>query len=260
VRRLRDADKTAAQPPIPFRVGIHDIGLVIVVVGGTVLAFTGTRGRPWMRRGFQLLVMGYVGLYTGYLLAQSLIVGWAQHGVPWRTTPGLVLLLAAAIVIPWTTGKPLYCHQLCPHGHAQEWLARYVPKRWRIKLPRGFEAGLRWLPALTLGYVLAVVLLVLPHDLAAVEPFDAWLIRSAGWATIAIAVIGLVAACFVPMAYCHYGCPTGALLNFVRRHGRADGFGRREIAALLLVILALILSRVHVTFHEWVQSPAADWL
>jgi NosR/NirI family transcriptional regulator, nitrous oxide reductase regulator len=260
VRRLRAADVAAAQPPIPFRVKARDIGLAIVVALGTVLAFTGTRGRGWMRRGFQILVMVYVGLINGDLLAQSLMVGWAQHGVPWQTAPGLVLLLAAALIIPWTSGKPLYCQHLCPHGHAQEWLARYVPKRWRISLPRGFEAGLRWLPTLTLGYVLAVVLLVLPQDLAAVEPFDAWLIRSAGWATIAIAVIGLGAACFVPMAYCHYGCPTGALLNFIRRHGPADGFGRREVAAFLLVALAWLLSRVHVTFHDWVKSPAADWL
>jgi polyferredoxin len=227
---------------------------------GTVLAFTGTHGRAWLRRSFQILVIVYVGFINGDLLAQSLMVGWTQNGVPWPTAPGLVLLLAAALVIPWTTGKPLYCQHLCPHGHAQELLARYAPKRWRISLPRGFESGLRWLPTLTLGYVLVVVLLVLPHDLASVEPFDAWIIRSAGWATIAIAVIGLIAACFVPMAYCHYGCPTGALLNFIRRHGREDHFGRREIAALALLLLAWALSHVDVSFHEWVRSPSADWL
>ena len=260
VRRLRAADRAAKIAPVPFRFRAHDFGLALVVIAGTVLAFTGTHGRPWLRRAFQILVIGYVGFVNADLLAQTLIVGWAENGVPWRTAPGLVLMLAAALVVPWGAGKPLYCHQLCPHGHAQEILARIAPKRWRIALPKNFAAGLRWLPLLTLAMILGVVMLVLPHDLAAFEPFDAYALRAAGWATIAIAIAGLVAACFVPMAYCHYGCPTGALLNFIRGHGPADRFGRREIAALCLVLLAFVLSRLDVHFHEWLRSDAADWL
>ena len=260
VRRLRAANTAVAQLPVPFRFGIRDVGLALVVVAGTVLAFTGTHGRSWLRRAFQVLVIVYVGFINADLLAQTLLVGWSQNGVPWRTAPGLVLLLAASLLVPWTTGKPLYCQHLCPHGHAQELLARIAPKRWRIALPKNFAAGLRWLPPLTLALMVVMVMLVLPHDLAAFEPFDAYAIRAAGWATIAIAVAGLVAACFVPMAYCHYGCPTGALLNFIRSHGRADRFGRREIAALCLVVLAFALSKAGAGFHEWLRSDAAWWL
>ncbi len=260
VRRLRAANAAAAVQPVPFRFRLHDAGLALIVIAGTVLAFTGTHGRPWLRRGFQVLVIGYVGFLNADLLAQSLMIGWAQNGVPWRTAPGLMLLLAAALAVPWSTGKPLYCQHLCPHGHAQELLARLAPKRWRISLPKNFAAGLRWLPFLTLAMILGVVLLVLPHDLAALEPFDAYAIRTAGWATIAIAAGGLVAACFVPMVYCHYGCPTGALLNFIRAHGPADRFGRREIAALLLVALAFFLSHAGADFHGWLRSDASAWL
>jgi hypothetical protein len=260
VRRLRAADRAAKVVPVPFRFGVRDVGLALVVLAGTVFAFTGTHGKPWLRRGFQVLVIGYVGFINADLLAQTLIVGWSENGVPWRTAPGLVLMLAAALIIPWSTGRPLYCQHLCPHGHAQEFLARVAPKRWRIALPKNFAAGLRWLPFLTLALILGVVMLVLPHDLAAFEPFDAYAIRAAGWATIAIAVAGLVASCFVPMAYCHYGCPTGALLNFIRGRGPADRFGRREIAALFLVLLAFVLSRLDAQFHGWLNSPAAEWL
>jgi hypothetical protein len=260
VRRLRAANAASAASPLPFRFGVRDVGLALVCIAGTVLAFTGTHGRPWLRRGFQVLVIAYVGFINADLLAQTLFIGWAQNGVPWRTAPGLVLMLAAALIVPWSTGKPLYCQHLCPHGHAQELLARLAPKRWRIALPKRFAAGLRWLPFLTLVMILGVVMLVLPHDLAAFEPFDAYAIRSAGWATIAIAIAGLVAACFVPMAYCHYGCPTGALLNFIRGHGPADRFGRREIAAVFLVLLAFVLSRAGAGFHDWLRSDAADWL
>jgi len=260
VRRLRAANAAVAIPPLAFRFGVRDVGLALVVLAGTVLAFAGTHRRQWLRRGFQILVIVYVGFINADLLAQTLMVGWAQNGVPWRTAPGLVLMLTAALIVPWTTGKPLYCQQLCPHGHAQELLARVAPKRWRIVLPANLAAGLRWLPVLTLGLILVLVMLVIPQDLAAFEPFDAYAIRAAGWATIAIAVAGLVAACFVPMAYCHYGCPTGALLNFIRSRGSSDRFGRREIAALCLVLLAFALSKSGAHFHEWLRSDAAEWL
>ena len=60
------------------------------------------------------------------------------------------------------------------------------------------------------------------------------------------------------MAYCHYGCPTGALLNFIRWHGTNDRLGSRDVAALFLVLLAFVLSRLDVPLHDWLRSGAAD--
>lgn len=251
MRRLRAADSALAQRPQPLQFRLHDAGLAAIIAAALVLAFTGTYGRKWLRRGFQILVIVYVGFLSGDLLAQSLIVGWMQSGVPWRSAPGLVLLLAAALAVPWATRKPLYCQQLCPHGAAQELLSLIAPRRWRITLPRDLARGLRWLPGLLLAFVVTISVLVLPIDLAHLEPFDAYVLRSAGLATIAIAVVGLIASAFVPMAYCHYGCPTGALLEFIRGHGRADRFGRRDVAALLLLAFAGLLSWKYHAIHAW---------
>ena len=216
------------------------------------MAFGKTYGHRWTRRGFQALVIVSVGFVTGDLLAQSLFAGWASGGVPWRTAPGLVLLMAASLAVPWATRKPLYCMHLCPHGAAQELLSHVAPKRWRIALPKDFARGLRWMPGLLLALVTVVTILVLPIDLAGIEPFDAYLVRSAGWATIAIAVAGLLASLFVPMAYCrHFGCPTGALLNFIRGRGSADRFGGRDAAAAALVALAAALSWKYQAIHLW---------
>jgi hypothetical protein len=257
MRRLASADAALAIRPSPLRIAARDIGLGLVIAAALVLTVTGTHGRKWIRRSFQVLVIAYVGFLSGDLLAQSLVVGWAQQGsAPWRTAPGLVLLMAAALAIPWATGKPLYCQHICPHGAAQELLGRIAPKRWRIALPRSFAAGLRWLPPLLLGFVVVVSMLVLPIDLAHIEPFDAYIIKSAGWATVSIALVGLVASLFVPMAYCHYGCPTGALLNFVRAHGRADHFSRRDLAALLLLGLAALLAWEYHAIRFWMLT---DW-
>jgi polyferredoxin len=130
-------------------------------------------------------------------------------------------------------------------------LSRLAPRRWRMTLRPDFARGLRWLPGLLLAFVVTISVLVLPIDLAHLEPFDAYVLRSAGVATIAIAVIGLFSSLFVPMAYCHYGCPTGALLEFIRGHGRADRFGRRDGAALLLLALAALLSWKYHALHAW---------
>lgn len=229
----------------------RDAGILATVAAALYFALRGTHGRRWLRIGFQAFTILYLGFATGDLLAQTLYAGWAQSGTPWRTAPGLVLLGAAALLVPWATGKPLYCQHICPHGAVQEWLARIGPKKWRIRISKEVAAGMKWLPGLLLGVVILVSLTVLPIDLADIEPFDAYVWKSAGWATIAIAGIGLIASIFLPMAYCHYGCPTGALLNFLRSHGRNDRFNGRDAGALGLLVFAWALFHWAQPIHEW---------
>ncbi len=255
-RRLAASERALAVPPPTWRWTWRDAGLAAIVMAALALSIMGTYGRPWLRRGFQILVILYVGFATGSLLAQGLLVGWARSGFPWRTAPGLVLLLAASLAVPWSSGRALYCQHLCPHGAAQEWLARLAPQLWRWSLPRGVDAGLRWLPPLLLGFVLTITLLALPFDLAHLEPFDAYSLRLAGVATVSLAVISLLVAPFIPMAYCHYGCPTGALLNFLRSRGPADHFGRRDAAALLLLLLAAALCWNYQALHAWIVATS----
>ena len=72
-------------------------------------------------------------------------------------------------------------------------------------------------------------------DLNSLEPFDAYVWRVAGIASLVIAATGLIASCFVPMAYCKYGCPTGALFKLLRSAGDQESFGKREWLALVIV-------------------------
>jgi NosR/NirI family transcriptional regulator, nitrous oxide reductase regulator len=255
VHRLRSANEELAATP-RWQVRTRDIGLAVVVVLACAMAFTHATGRRRARRWFQLFVIGYVGFINGDLIAQSLLAGWAKSGVALHAAPGLALLVAAAFVIPWTTRKPLYCLHICPHGAAQEWAGRLLPQRWRLKMHPDVARGLRWLPGLLLAVVLFIVMTASPIDLADLEPFDAYLLQAAGWATITIAIIGLLASLFIPQAYCRYGCPTGALLEFVRTHGPADAFGRRDVAAALMVALAVVLHWQHARVHEWIFGPA----
>ena len=248
--RFRASKQAAAAPPEPVRLRWSDAGLVAVLVVACAFTFTHLRSRTWARRAFQVVLIGYVGFATGQLLSQSLMAGWAAAGVPWRIAGGLALLLAAALIVPWATRRQLYCSHVCPHGAAQELVGRL--SRWRLHLPRGVDRGLRWLPPLLIALVLVVTMFDLSLDRAHLEPFVAYQIHISSWAPIVIAVVGLVAAAFVPMAYCKYGCPTGLVLSFVRSHGKADGFGRREVVAGLLVLFTAGLYANYDAIRTWI--------
>ena len=235
----------------PPRWHTPDYLLVAIIVVAGAFTFTHLRGRLWLRRVFQLVLIVYVGILSGQLASQSQMAGWAASGVPWRIAPGMAILTAAALLLPWGTRRAVYCSHLCPHGAAQEWLGRLSP--WRLRIPAGLHSALRWLPPGLLAVVLAITLLNLPFDLAGIEPFDAYLFRTAGFATIAVALTGLCVSLFVPMAYCKYGCPTGSLLNFVRSHGGADRFsGRDLVAAMLLLFAYLLQSVIYARVHQWI--------
>lgn len=254
VRRFRAAQGELRPPPLRF--GARDVGLTAVLAAGLWLTFTKREGRHRWRKWFQWIVLGYVGFVNGDLLAQSLFAGWAKSGIGWRMAPGLALLAAAALVVPWLAKRPVYCHQICPHGAAQEIIGRMVPPRWRLRVPASLDRGLRRLPGLLLAFVLVVVMLPLDFELAGLEPFDAYIFRTAGAATIAIAIVGLVASAFVPKAYCKYGCPTGTLLEFGRGHGAADTFSKRDFGALFFLILATVMFWQHAAIHQFIYGPA----
>jgi len=218
----------------------QDTGHVVVIVAAFVMAFTPLRGRAWCRHLHHGLLVIYGGFIAGELLSQGLLAGWATHGTPWRNAQGLVLLAAVALLGPVFTSKQLYCHHICPHGALQQLVARRVWFQWSPS--RRVEAMLSKLPFVLLAFVLLSVAFALPVDLNALEPFDAYVFRVAGWASIAIAVIGLLGSLVTPLAYCRYGCPTGALFKLLRFTGDADRLGMRDWLAAACVAAVLLFA------------------
>lgn len=228
------------KPPRPRAVvTARDGGTGLVVLFALVLAFSPMRGQRWVRIGFQIMLIVYLGFVAGDMVSQAILVGWAQSGIPWHFAGRLVLLTGAAFLVPLVSRRPFYCHHLCPHGAAQQLLKNVLP--FRLRLPKWVSRGLHLLPAVLLIWVLLVAMLHWPYSLTAIEPFDAYLFRVAGWATIAVAIVGLIFSLVVPMAYCRFGCPTGAVLNYLRRHGRSDRFTPRDWMALGLVAIAVAI-------------------
>jgi NosR/NirI family nitrous oxide reductase transcriptional regulator len=218
---------------------VRDTGSLVVMVFAGFVAFT----RPGRQKGFRLfhqaLLIGYLGLVNGHVLSQALFFGWAQSGVPWERAPILALLTLAALLVPMATGKPFYCHQLCPHGAAQQWMGKM--RKQPVHLPAKVNQILEWIPFLLLALIVLLVFKTSAHTVAILEPFDAYVWQVAGGVTITIAILGLVASAFVPMAYCRYGCPTGAMLKLFEFRTNDNGWGRRDYLSFALLAFALVL-------------------
>lgn len=218
----------------------QDTGHVFIILAAFVMAFTSLRGRAWCRHLHHALLVVYGGFIAGEMLSQGLLVGWAAHGTPWRNVHGLVLLAAVALLGPVFTSKQLYCHHICPHGALQQLVAKRLPWQWSPS--KRMDAILSKLPFVLLAFVLFSVVFGLRVDLNALEPFDAYLFRVAGWASIVLAVVGLAWSLVTPLAYCRYGCPTGALFKLLRFTGDADRLGMRDWLAAACVVGVLLFT------------------
>ena len=216
----------------------QDTGHLLVLLSALVMAFTSLRGKPWARHLHHALLVIYGGFIAGEMLSQSLFVGWARGTAPWRSAPGLVLLAAVAVLAPVFTRRQLYCHHICPHGALQQLLARRLPWQWSPS-PKTLRV-LKALPFVLLGAIVIIAVIGLRVNLNALEPFDAYVFRIAGTGTLIVFAVGLIASLFLPLAYCHHGCPTGALFHLLRHTGNSDKLSPRDyIATALIAMLAL---------------------
>jgi thiamine biosynthesis lipoprotein ApbE/Na+-translocating ferredoxin:NAD+ oxidoreductase RnfG subunit len=215
--------------------------LVAVIIGALVLAFTPLRTSRRLRLLWQVVLVVVFLVWLGDLVSLSLLAGWARHDLPWQTGASVILLVAVAFLVPWTTRRQIYCQSICPHGAAQSLLGRF--KRLHIRLPRPAVQWLSRTRFVLLAVGVAIALFWTQFDLAWLEPFDGWVLKSAALVSASIAVIGLVASVFVPQAYCRFGCPTGELLALVKSGGHYDRITRRDLlAAALVAVAALVLA------------------
>jgi NosR/NirI family nitrous oxide reductase transcriptional regulator len=216
-------------------------GAIGVIAAAILTAFTPLRGGWFGRLALPVAALAYLGFGAGAVLSQAQLLGWTQAGVP-RGAVVLVVLAVAALVLPAVTGRNVYCSHLCAHGAAQQLLVRLAKPRRR--LPAWLRPILATVPWALLAVAILAALLHLPLNLVDLEPFDAYLPAVAGAAALVLFAVSLVASSFFPMAYCRHGCPTGALLDHLRLHGRSDRLTWRD--GVLLGCLA-----VAAAVHWW---------
>ena len=203
------------------------------IAAGLVIGLGGRWSGRRVRVGFAVVSV-VAGLLFGWMVGQDQLIGWARNGVDFSHGIPLILLTAVALLVPSLTGKNVYCSRICPHGAAQVLAGLAVRKRFAM--PKRVHGFLQRVPWLTLLAIWVLALLGSGFPLATLEPFEVW---SAGFYALLPALIlsiGLLSAVFLPQGYCHYGCPTGALLKFLTHS--PGNITRRDGVAAVLVALA----------------------
>jgi NosR/NirI family transcriptional regulator, nitrous oxide reductase regulator len=184
------------------------------MLGGVALLvlLSPLRRRRRVRGGLRIAVMLGFGVGAGALLSLDSAWAWAQHGLPWQSAPLLAGFVLASVIGPALFGRKTYCRSLCAHGAMQQLLV------WKARrsLPRKLDSLLRRLPGALLFLAVALLAIGALRELASWEPFAAWTPKAASFLSVLLLLASVVAARFVPLAYCHYACPTGALLDYLR--------------------------------------------
>jgi len=178
------------------------------------------------------------GIGLGWMVSQDQLLGWGTNGFGLRGALPLLVLTAVAMVVPAFTGKNIYCSRICPHGAAQSLAGQAIKKRFA--LPKKLHAVMDRVPWLTLVAIWVLAFLGSNLPFAYFEPFETWSSGFVAFVPATILTVGLLAAFFLPQAYCHYGCPTGALFKFLT-HAPGRWTSKDSIAGALLVAAGLFV-------------------
>ena len=112
------------------------------------------------------------------------------------------------------TKKPYYCYFVCPFGALQELV--YKASRLHIRKPPPAAAYSVNIRKVLLLIIAVLILLDAGVNFTLFEPFTFFLFRSASLVVLAIAAVSLILSVFIARPWCHYACPTGALLDLFR--------------------------------------------
>ena len=160
---------------------------------------------------FSVVFMGFLG---GKSLSLALFSGWLHNGVSSEMWDSL-LITGAAVLVPFFYGKNFYCSNLCPVGALQELLCKIPVKKHCI--PKKTSNILLVLKPVYLYALLGLMLLGTFEDFSPFEPFSAFQFKAAGIASLIIAGLSLFASLFISKPWCRYFCPTGELVESIRR-------------------------------------------
>ncbi|MGJ8689858.1 MAG: 4Fe-4S binding protein [Gammaproteobacteria bacterium] len=158
----------------------------------------------------------YLGFYKNGFLSVSHITSVIKLGPEALTSNLTTLIVATFTIITTLIWGRVFCSSLCPFGAVQDFIARFSPKKWRIKVPQKVHDN-----ALYIKYgILALILLtaMVNANLSIFqyfEPFGTLFFFSPS-ILLWVILIAILAACFViERFYCRYVCPLGAALGIV---------------------------------------------
>lgn len=195
--------------------GSLDWGILLLASLALLLSFVHFSHSHWLRLGLLLLSLLYLGFYRASFLSISLFAGWIRYGVLAAETLTMLLLAGLSAGLLLMFRKPLYCSYLCPFGALQELVHTVLP--WHRPLPPVLRRRLRWVRYFLLLLCAGALAFSPMFDFSLVEPFAAFLLGLASRWVLILAGIILVFSPFQLRPWCTYVCPTGVILDLLRK-------------------------------------------
>jgi len=156
-----------------------------------------------------------LGVWCGYFLSLALLHGWLVQGIVLEMQVVLVTIFIISVSIPLFTSRSFYCTFVCPFGAAQELVGK-INKR-KKELPVPVKRFFRWFRPIAFFTILILTIAGTVLPLSDLEPFSVFRIQAASVAVIILAAFMLVLSAFISKPWCRYFCPTGMMLDLLRK-------------------------------------------
>lgn len=229
--RMQELSKQDSFFSVDWKLLARQICIIVVTILATICFFNPAKTKI-IRYVTLLLSIAILGFWTNSLLSLALFYNWMTNGISLAIQLPLLIIALLAILLPLFTKKSFYCQYLCPFGAAQEFVGgirlKVKGKKSSALSPQlsvlssqsmksiifNFFAVLRKVILLTL---LIIVALGVGLDLSVVEPFPIFNYQSIGFGVAIFAAVIIVASVFIKKPWCNYLCPTGTLLESIRK-------------------------------------------
>jgi hypothetical protein len=199
---------------IDFMVYLKAILGALLLLLGMIQFYAPERLRKY-RTVYQFMLILILGFWSGTFLSAISLYNWTIYGIDLPVKLFVFSILLVSILLPLTTGKAFYCSHLCPYGACQDLLGKL--RKNRMNLPKDLKQFLSTLREKVFATLLILLLLGVSLDLTNIEPFSAFLFQTASLPVIILAVLFLLLSIFIPRPWCNYACPTGYLLEVIRK-------------------------------------------
>src|SRR5690606_16851919 len=158
----------------------------------------------------------YLGFYKAGFLSVSHITSLIKQGPGVFTSNLTTLMIVGFTLITTLIWGRIFCSSLCPFGALQDFLARFSPKRWRLKVPQRIHDNALYVKYGILALIIGTALVNSNLSIFQYfEPFGTLFFFSSSALLWAILTVILLACLVVERFYCRYVCPLGAALGVV---------------------------------------------
>ena len=190
------------------------VGMLLLIFALVLTAFFRKSAR-W-RWAALTLVMVYLGFMQAGFLSVAHITGAMLQGPGFLLSNLPLLMIVIFTLVTTLIWGRVFCSSLCPFGAVQDFISRFTPKRWLLKVPQKWHDIGIYTKYAFLAFIIGAALIA--NNVAVFqyfEPFGTLFFLSGSALLFAILAAILLACVAVPRFYCRYLCPLGAALGVV---------------------------------------------